>query len=98
MTKRNTKKQSKPQVIDVEFAINAPEAKIVCLAGSFNQWCPESLPLQRNGDGPWRIKLPLPAGRHEYKFVVDGNWIHDPKAAETCANSCGSLNSTLEVK
>lgn len=99
MAKRNTKQPTKPRVIEVEFAIEAPEAQIVCLAGSFNQWSPDSLPLQRDCENCyWRIRLPLPPGRYEYKYVVDGRWIHDPKASENVANSCGSVNSVVEVK
>ena len=32
-----------------------------------------------DADGRYAIKVTLPAGVHEYKFVIDGNqWIHDP--------------------
>ena len=33
-----------------------------------------------------------------YKFVVDGNWTHDPNARENVANEHGSLNSVTEIR
>jgi hypothetical protein len=39
----------------------------------------------------------LEPGRYEYKFVMDGKWIHDSRAGENVANASGSLNSVLEV-
>ena len=26
----------------------------------------------------------LPLGRYEYKFVVDGHWVHDPNEVKCC--------------
>ena len=28
--------------------------------------------------GDFTAIVDLPAGRHEYKFFVDGQWLHDP--------------------
>jgi hypothetical protein len=39
----------------------------------------------------------MPAGRHEYRFVVDGQWMSDPKAARAQPNAFGSTNSVLEA-
>jgi hypothetical protein len=39
----------------------------------------------------------LPAGRYEYRFVVDGNWISDPCAKESVQNTFGSTNSVVVV-
>jgi len=57
------------------------EAKAVALRGTFNEWKRESaLPLTGpDKEGRWRIEMTLPAGVHEYKFVVDGaKWLADP--------------------
>jgi len=42
-------------------------------------------------------KVWLPAGRYEYRFVVDGQWISDPRAKECVQNAFGSTNSVLVV-
>lgn len=48
----------------------------VQLAGSFNSWTGE--PMDREADGTWSKVVRLGSGAHEYKFVVDGQWISDP--------------------
>ncbi|NNE43045.1 MAG: hypothetical protein HKN12_02455, partial [Gemmatimonadetes bacterium] len=48
----------------------------VQLAGSFNSWTGE--PMDRESDGTWSKVVRLGPGVHEYKFVVDGQWISDP--------------------
>jgi hypothetical protein len=39
----------------------------------------------------------LPAGRYEYRFVVDGQWMSDPSAREYVQNTFGSTNCVLVV-
>lgn len=53
------------------------KAKSVFLSGSFNQWSTMQLPMQKTEKG-WEVCLKLPAGKHYYKFIVDGNWMYDP--------------------
>jgi len=62
------KTPSKP----VEFSCHAPDAQAVFLAGTFNDWSADTLPLARQTDGHWRATVPLAPGHHEFKFVVDG--------------------------
>src|SRR5688500_10166692 len=61
----------------VQFVLRAPEARSVSLVGDFNDWDRGATPLRAvSRDGVWTISLPLPAGRHVYAFVVDGEeWI-----------------------
>lgn len=82
---------------NIEFVITAPQATAVGLAGSFNEWDASRTPLKRSKNGAWKLKLPLVPGRHEYRFVVDGEWISDPAAAESVANPHGSTNSIIIV-
>lgn len=56
---------------------NYAGAKTVYLAGDFNNWNPQSLPMQRQGDD-WVCSVNLGAGKHLYKLIVDGKWIKDP--------------------
>jgi hypothetical protein len=39
----------------------------------------------------------LPAGRYEYRFVVEGQWMSDPNVRECVQNPVGSNNSVLVV-
>jgi 1,4-alpha-glucan branching enzyme len=95
------KTKSKP----VEFSCHAPEAKAVFVAGAFNDWKPGATPLHNHlPNGKWTVTLPLPPGRHEYKFVVDGQWCCEPGCdheyrgcPNCCANSFGTMNRVLEV-
>lgn len=54
--------------------------KSVSLSGTFNKWKPDADPMTGpDSNGEWRIEMTLPAGVHEYKFVVDGDkWHADP--------------------
>ena len=54
-----------------------PSARVVAVAGSFNGWDSQHL-LCANQEGTWVCRMDLPAGKYEYQFVVDDNWIPDP--------------------
>jgi 1,4-alpha-glucan branching enzyme len=69
----------------------------VALAGTFNDWNPAQGALKRNGGGNWELFVSLPPGRHEYRFVVDGQWVDDPNAQEFVANTHGSCNAVVVV-
>ncbi len=88
------RKAATPRV-QLEFV--KPEAKHVFVAGSFNEWKPEQTPLTPDGKGRWVGDLSVKPGRHEYLFVVDGQWMPDPNAKEAVANPFGGRNSVLLV-
>jgi 1,4-alpha-glucan branching enzyme len=81
----------------VSFELVKPGAKQVCVAGSFNGWKPERSPLISLGDGRFVGDVTVDPGRYEYLFVVDGQWLPDPKAKETVQNPFGGTNSVLTV-
>jgi len=84
---------------DVVFTLDQPQAQAVFVCGDFNEWSPRSLRMFRRGEhGPWEKRIALPPGRYEYKFIVDGAWVHDGRARENKPNPHGSLNSILEVQ
>jgi 1,4-alpha-glucan branching enzyme len=84
---------------EVDFVLDHNGAEHVYVCGDFNDWHPTCLRMIGNADaGLWEKRLVLPPGRHEYKFVVDGRWLHDPEAAENVPNIYGSLNSVVEVR
>ena len=90
------------------FQYEAPAARMVTLAGSFNNWAgtkgggryDSSIdPMtDQDGDGVWTIVKPLPPGRYQYKFVIDNGvrWETDPSNANTGVES-GITNSLVIV-
>jgi 1,4-alpha-glucan branching enzyme len=81
----------------VSLELVKPDAKTVYVAGSFNEWKPERTPLSLVGNGRWVGDLNIRPGRHEYLFVVDGQWLPDPNAKESVQNPFGGRNSVLSV-
>jgi len=83
----------------VVFVTLYPRAKSVQIAGDFNNWRPEAMPMERVGDsGVWQAKIKLAPGRYRYRLVVDGQWQQDPYNEQTELNPYGEYNSVLEVK
>ena len=83
---------------EVAFMLDSPDADEVYLCGDFNEWVPRTLPMIRRGAGHWEKRLALQPGRYEYKFIVNGIWIHNPDSPENVQNAHGSLNSVVEVQ
>jgi len=79
----------------VVFSCQEPAAGTVYLAGAFNGWNAQGDLMERGEDGIWRLAMSLPAGRHEYKFVIDGNWTSDPNALETGPDGFGGENAIV---
>ena len=94
-----TRAQIAPERVEVTFSLDRPGAQEVYLCGDFNEWSPTSLRMIRQGASDrWAKRLTLAPGRYQYKFVVDGKWVHDPGASENVRNHHGSLNSVMEVR
>lgn len=85
------------KTIEVEFIYESPTAKEVYLAGDFNNWSVNSLPMGKDENGVWRLCLPLAVGRHEYRYMVDGEWQNDPRACGNAPNKFGSCNCVVEA-
>lgn len=84
-------------LVTVRFVLSAPDAHDVGIAGTFNQWDARATPLVRTGAGLWTATLTLPAGEHQYAFVVDGErWLPDP-AAPAVDDGFGRRNSVLTL-
>ena len=95
-TNKPTKRaDAKNRVIPFEF--HDPEAQVVCIAGTFNDWRPDVTPMIPMENGRRARKLSLPPGTCEYRLVVDGEWLSDPRAAEYVPAPCGGFNSVLKV-
>ena len=74
------------------FLRNHKGARKVMLAGSFNNWEPNQLPMQRTDSG-WIMDVKLGAGKYWYKFIVDGNWIKDEDNFLSENDGQGNINS-----
>ncbi len=70
--------------------------KKVFLAGSFNDWKPDAVPMRRTQNG-WEVPLYLAEGTHTYKFVADGRWLADPTNKETVPDGHGEANSVIRL-
>jgi len=68
--------------------------KQVFISGSFSNW--KTIPMVKS-HGDFVTILDLPEGEHQYKFQVDGQWMHDP-AVPTLDNDLGSKNNIVNVK
>jgi 1,4-alpha-glucan branching enzyme len=67
----------------------------VCVAGDFNNWVP--MTMRKQTDGTYVRVLPVPSGAHEYKYIVDGQWVVDPDHGVWAMNCYGTMNSVMEV-
>jgi cellulose biosynthesis protein BcsQ len=86
-----------PKPRRVEFVASFPGAARVAVTGDFTDWSVEGRELSRRPDGRWRLDLPVGAGVHEYKYIVDGAWKVDPDNPERVQNDFGQLNSVVVV-
>lgn len=70
----------------------------VCVAGDFNGWNPDSHVLEYDQRaGVLKACIPIRAGTHTYRLVVDGHWMNDPSNPRTELNPFGDQNSVLVV-
>ena len=83
----------------IYFQLKADPGSEVAISGSFNDWNEKAKKMvDRNNNGEYGITLFLPPGRHEYKFIINGEWHVDPECPNWAVNDCGTLNSVITVK
>lgn len=81
----------------VLFRIQAPNASIVAVVGTFNEWGAAPRPLTKTAGGWWEARLALAPGTYEYGYVVDGTYLTPPEAIVTIEDGFGNRNGVLEV-
>ena len=83
-----------------QFVGRFPGARSVEVVGSFTDWRSGVIPLQDDDhDGVWQTEVVLPAGEHEYMFVVDGErWVPDPLAGRYVDDGFGRQNAVIIVR
>jgi hypothetical protein len=85
-------------VVYVQFALNAPGAQSVAVAGDFDEWTGSHTLEDADGDGIWTGRVPLQPGVHAYMFLVDGStWTTDPEAQRYAEDGFGNRNAILAV-
>jgi len=92
----------KKQVCKVTFTLAkdiANSAKQISLAGDFNNWDIESIPMKKNKGGEFSASIDLVEGRqYEFKYIVDGKeWLNEPDADMFVSNVFLSDNSVIIV-
>lgn len=72
-------------------------ARSVHLVGSFSGWDINAHPMERVGSG-WVTSVQLPAGVHQYAFVIDdGDWQTPPEAPRYVEDGFGRRNGVLQI-
>jgi 1,4-alpha-glucan branching enzyme len=80
------------------FIFYAPTAKSVTISGSFNAWDIRKGRLSGpDKSGVWSVVIPLPEGRYEYLFIVDGKWLPDP-SVPAVDDGFGGKNSVVVIE
>ena len=72
---------------------NSP--RTVQLAGDFNNWKP--IQMRRETDRVFAVDVPLRSGTHQYKFIIDEQWVLDPDNTLSTPNCYGTTNSVARV-
>jgi hypothetical protein len=81
---------------EVLFVLPALDANEVAVVGNFNSWEPTTLSDEDN-DGIWTASIPLPPGRYEYAFVIDGRWWGQDPLADEYVRSFGEYSSVRYI-
>ncbi len=82
----------------VRFALLGGPGNHVFVAGTFNNWNPTANPMNYNPDSlQYKAVVAMPAGTHDYKFIVNGVWTQDPNCKEWTRNCYGSINSVFDL-
>lgn len=69
-------------------------ANSVKLAGSFTRWQHGALAMTKTDSG-WIARVKLAAGKHLYKFIIDGNWTVDRDDINNENDGMGNDNSVF---
>jgi hypothetical protein len=86
------------ELVPVRFSLEKPNARTVRVAGTFNNWRSDSFCMKGPDDqGRWTANLRLPPGEYEYRFIVDGEWIPDPKNPDSVTSPLSGVNSLVRV-
>lgn len=86
-----------PELLKVQFSLEAPEAKSVQLAADFTHWAEHPIEMMPSPEGIWLTVVPLAPGSYAYRFIVDGEWRDDPRCTRRVPNPFGTENAVMLV-
>jgi len=91
--------KTKP-ICKVKFSLTGEPyitASSISLAGDFNAWSKDELPLKQSKDGTWSVSVDLENNReYQFRYVVDGShWVNEPEADRFAFNGIDSENSVI---
>jgi tetratricopeptide (TPR) repeat protein len=96
-----TKKTSPANYYTHVFTFAIPDGRVhnVSVTGDFNGWSAKATPLACVNEGVYRVSIEMSEGIHQYKLLVDGNWMPDPKGDETLEkpDGFGGMNSAVRI-
>ena len=77
----------------------APEARMVTIAGDFNNWDIAETQLKRLESGDFRVTMELPGNReYRFRYLIDGRWWENDWFADKCLpNPYGCDDSVVVV-
>ena len=83
---------------ETQFIMVAPAARSVSVVGHFNDWDMSAAPMVYDSvHGAWSVTIPLPPGRHEFQYVIDGKQrLNDPTLPQV-SSDFGSPNSVITI-
>ena len=95
--KQNNKSKS---ICKVTFALTnsiGSSANLVNLAGDFNNWDIESIPMKKSKGGEFSVSIDLEKGKeYQFKYIIDKkDWINDLEADKFVPNIFHSENSII---
>jgi 1,4-alpha-glucan branching enzyme len=77
----------------------ASSANRVNLAGDFNNWDIESIPMKKLKGGEFSVSVDLEKGReYQFKYLIDGRaWLNETEADKHVPNEFQTENSVIIV-
>lgn len=82
----------------VTFRVFLPHAARVELLGNFTEWRDGAIVMVREHPGWWTLTAKVPAGEHQFCYLVDGSiWLADYAAHGVKLNPHGGWTSRLVV-
>lgn len=96
-TKKRSTPRTTPQKRRVTMTLEAPEARSVIVAGTFNDWQTDKNAFKKHENGTWKRTLTLEPGVYQYRLIIDGEWRNDPHCTERVVNEFGGENCILRI-
>lgn len=82
----------------VTFRVYRPGAARVEVQGDFTAWGQRPLAMKPEGDGWWQARTAVPAGDHQFSYLVDREvWLPDYAAHGIKANGFGGWVSQISI-